>query len=152
MKVKDRGVEGVYYRALNRGYLAQTRTVGALSLLSPIAADAKASVEIDEKFDGAGPHRVYGMLLLKAPRWPSGIGDPDEAMEQLAKAVELSPEQPLNHLYYAETLLANDKAAEAKQQLDEAVKAAQAPAWEYLRARLEAQAKELGAKADAKLK
>ena len=52
----------------------------------------------------AGPYRVLGMVYLKAPPWPRGIGDGDKALELLQEAVRRSPEYPLNRIFYARAL------------------------------------------------
>ena len=137
-----KGVEGVYYRALDRGYLASTKTIGALDMLGDIAKDAKAAVAADEKFDGAGPLRVLGALLVKAPGWPTSVGDKEEGMDDLKKAVEVAPEHPLNHLYYGEALIENGKKQDAVKELEEAQRLVQGPGWAYMKARVEKEAAE----------
>ena len=44
------------------------------------------------------------MLYLKAPPWPTGIGDGDKALQLLRQAAERYPRHPLNHLFYAEAI------------------------------------------------
>src|SRR5207253_7301529 len=64
IEIDPKRAEGHYYRALGQGYVAQTRTVGALDLVKQIAEEAKAAIAADEKFDLGGPHRLYGTVLL----------------------------------------------------------------------------------------
>ena len=63
------------------------------------------------------PLRVLGMLYLRAPAWPKGIGDLDLALEHLEKAVKEFPAHPANCLFYAEALKEDDRTKEAKKYL-----------------------------------
>lgn len=150
--INDKGVEGQYYRGLDLGYLARTRTVGALELVKDIHKAALAAVAADEKYDHAGPLRLLGGVLISAPGWPTSVGDPDDGAEQLAKAVALDPGYPLNQLYYGEALLKTDKPMDAERALLEAERLAQVPEYAWMNPRLRTQADELIAKARGKMR
>jgi tetratricopeptide (TPR) repeat protein len=80
-------------------------------------------------YDEAGPERVLAILLLRAPGWPVGPGDPEAALPLARRAVELLPDYPPNQLALGEALLANDERAKALEALDRAVSlAGKAPA------------------------
>jgi hypothetical protein len=149
IKANPKGVEGHFYRAVNLGYLASTKTLGALDLIPDIEHAAKAAVDADEKYDHCGPLRVLGMVLLKAPGWPTSVGDPDEAAERLGRAAQLCPDYEINHLYYGEALIAAGKACDAVKEL-ERVLAAPAPGSDYTEQRTHQEAQEQLAKARAK--
>lgn len=144
-------VEGHYYRALDLGYLAKTKTLGALDLVDIIYKEAQKAVKLDPSYDHAGPLRLLGAVLLSAPGWPASVGDPEEAEEQLKKAVDQAPGYPLNHLYYGEALLANDKAEEAIKQLDQASAQVSQPEYEWMKPRLQAEVDAQLKKARARL-
>lgn len=144
---QPRRVEGHYYRGVNLGYLARSRTVGALELLQPIYKSALAALGADEAFDHAGPLRLLGGVLINAPSWPASVGDPDEGVERLARAVQLAPEFPLNHLLYGEALLKVDRAAEAEAQLLLAEQQLDQPAFAFLKPRVIAELHERLARA-----
>ena len=91
-------------------------------------------------------------VLISAPGWPTSVGDPDEGAERLARAVQLAPEYPLNHLYYGEALLKTDKPVDAERQLLEAERLAQTPEYEWMKPRLRTQADDLIAKARARMR
>lgn len=152
VRLNDKGVEGHYYRALGLGYLAQTKTIGALPLVNDVDKEAKAAIAINDKYDGAGPLRLRGMLLMKAPAWPTSVGDPDEGADTLQKAVTLAPEHPLNQLYYGEALVINSKPEEAVPHLKEATRLAALPEWSFMKERLEKEAREQLAKTESKKK
>jgi hypothetical protein len=58
--------------------------------------------------DHAGPHRVLALLLLRAPGWPVGPGDPDLALKEARAAAQLDGAYPPNHLAVAEALYKTD--------------------------------------------
>jgi tetratricopeptide (TPR) repeat protein len=121
--------EGHYLRAIHLGFIASTKSIGALELLPEMAREAKEAIALDEKIDHAGPHRLLGVLLLRAPAWPTSLGDVDEGLSEMQKAVALAGDWPGNRLYYAEALIANDKRAEAKPELERVLAVQPNPEW-----------------------
>jgi len=107
-----RRVEGHYYEALFIGLKAREKSVPkALLLLPRMASRARRAMEIDETYDDAGPLRLMGMLLISAPPWPASVGDTDEGLELLARAVLLS-DYPRNRLLLAKALIEDDEPEE----------------------------------------
>lgn len=94
-----------YYMALNFGQLARTKKLGALKLVSDMEAALKKAIELDPKFDFAGPHRTLGMLYRDAPGWPASSGSRSKAKQQLLKAIELVPEYPDNQISLIESYI-----------------------------------------------
>jgi hypothetical protein len=66
----------------------------------------------DPALDLAGPERVAALVLLRAPGWPLGPGDPDSGLLEARRAAARFPDHPPNQLALAEALLATG-AAEA---------------------------------------
>ncbi|MBM4202494.1 MAG: hypothetical protein FJ189_14585 [Gammaproteobacteria bacterium] len=93
-----------YYLAANLGLAVRDDAARAAENLPRLEAEIKRAVEIDAGLDDGGPLRLLGMLYLKAPPWPIGIGDGDKALQLLRQAAERYPEHPLNHLFYAQAL------------------------------------------------
>jgi tetratricopeptide (TPR) repeat protein len=89
---------GHYYLGMNLGQLARTKTLGALKLVGQMEREFKAALELDPKFDQAGPDRNLGLLYLQAPGWPASIGNRAKARTHLQKAVKLAPDYPENLL------------------------------------------------------
>ena len=54
----------------------------------------RRAIEKDPEYDDAGPDRVMALVLVRAPGWPVGPGDPEAALEHAKKAVSLRPEYP----------------------------------------------------------
>lgn len=93
-----------YYLAANLGSVVRRHAARALESLPRLEAEITRSVALDSSLDDGGPLRLLGMLYLKAPPWPTGIGDGDKALQLLRQAAERFPRHPLNHLFYAEAL------------------------------------------------
>ena len=94
-----------YYLGLNLGQLARTKKLGALKLVDEMEVALKKAIETDRKFDYAGADRSLGMLYRDAPGWPASIGSRSKAKQHLAKAVQLAPEYPGNHVSLIESFI-----------------------------------------------
>jgi len=79
--------------------------------------------------DEAGPDRVLALLLARAPGWPIGPGDTEQALVHARKAAELRPGYPPNHLALGEVLLKNDEKAKGREALLRAIDLAGKPPW-----------------------
>lgn len=81
----------------------------------------KVMVELLEKtavaapgLDGSGPDRVLALVLLRAPGWPAGPGDPEAGLDHARRAAGREPEHAPNQLALGEALRANGLTAEAR--------------------------------------
>jgi len=70
---------------------------------------------VDPEFDQAGPARVKALVLVKAPAWPLGPGDPDAGLASARRAVSLKPQYPANVLALAEALAKTGDEAGARE-------------------------------------
>ena len=100
-----KSVPGHYYLAMNLGQLAQTKTLGALTIVDEMEREFKTVRDLDAKFDCAGPDRNLGLLYFEAPGWPASIGSKARARQHLQRAVQLAPDYPENHLCLLEAYL-----------------------------------------------
>ncbi len=112
----QRRVEGHYYLAIAIGFLATTKKTGGTELVPKMYKAAQDALASDERYDSGGPLRLIGAVLAKVPVWPVSVGDPDEAVKYLRRAVLLFPLHPHNHLLYADALVADDKLADAERE------------------------------------
>jgi tetratricopeptide (TPR) repeat protein len=110
-------VECHYWYAINVGLLADADRSYGLSAVSEMESALKRSIEIDERYDYAGPLRVLGILYLRTPGPPASIGSTRKGLRLLQRAVDDFPEYPENYLYLAEALRDSDRADEARQAL-----------------------------------
>jgi tetratricopeptide (TPR) repeat protein len=96
---------GHYCLGLNLGQLADTRrNFSSLKMVREMEREFLRAVELDERWDHAGPNRTLGMLYLQAPAIGS-VGSRDKARQRLERAVELAPDYPGNRLNLAEAWL-----------------------------------------------
>lgn len=124
-------VEGYYYYAVFTGLLVQAEPVGGLSIVPEIKEYAERAIKIDKSFDDGGPLRLLGMLYIKAPPWPTSIGDVDLGIELLEEAVNISS-YPLNKLFLAEAYIHQGEGIEkAKMLLREVLEAPPVGRWKY---------------------
>lgn len=100
------GNDGVvhYYLAANLGLAVRDQMALAVQNLPRLEGEMKRAVALSPDVDDGGPLRLLGMLYLKAPPWPTGIGDGDKALDLLKRALDKHPGHPLNHLFYAQAL------------------------------------------------
>lgn len=104
-----------YYLAANLGLSVREHMTQAIVNLDRLEEEMKQAVALSPDIDGGGPLRLLGILYLKAPAWPNGIGDLDKALELLEKAAKDHPGHPLNHLFYAQALWADGEEANLTQ-------------------------------------
>jgi tetratricopeptide (TPR) repeat protein len=111
-------VEGHYYRALNLAQIAEADS--RLSLVKQMVRVAKRSAEIDPAYDGAGALVYLGKLYLTAPAWPVSVGNVEEAITALERALALAP-RPLTRIFLGQAYFEDDREAEARAQLERAL-------------------------------
>jgi hypothetical protein len=121
-------VEGHYYHAAFLGFRAQIQEVGGLDLLPSIVESGRRAVEIDPLFDDAAPLMMMGMVLVHAPAWPHGIGDPEEGLELLRRGVEATA-YPLNRLILGKALMIDGQTALGCAQVAKVLTAPKAGRW-----------------------
>jgi tetratricopeptide (TPR) repeat protein len=122
-ELKPDGVEGHYWFALNVGRLADADRTYGLNAVGEMQAALNRAIELDERYDLAGPLRGLGVLYLRTPQPPASIGSPRKGLRLLQRAVELFPDYPENYLYLAEALHDNDRTGEAKEALRKVLEA-----------------------------
>lgn len=126
-----------YYLATNLGLAVRDHLTLAAENLPRLESELKRAVALSPDIDDGGPLRVLGLLYLKAPPWPSGIGDTDKSLELLKRAVDRFPGHPLNHLFYAQALWNNDgnsAASQAESEMETGLKLLQDGEWGYNKA------------------
>ena len=147
-EVKPDGVEGYYWYALNVGWLAEVDRAYGLDAVSEMQTALKRAIELDERYDLAGPLRVLGILYLRAPQPPASIGSPRKGLRLLQRAVELFPDYPENYLYLAEALHGSGRADEAKKALRKVLEANPWPDQQFESDQWKAEALKLRAQLD----
>jgi tetratricopeptide (TPR) repeat protein len=111
-----------YYLGMNLAQLAQTKTLGALKLVSQMEREFALTRKLDEQFDYAGSDRNLGLLYRDAPSIGS-IGSRVKARQHLQRAVDLAPQYPENRLNLLEAYVKWGDHKGAQSQLDALEKA-----------------------------
>ena len=81
---------------------------------------AEKTVSLDPEYAGGGGYRTLGRLHFKAPKIPFILSWPSkkESEKFLKKATSIGPNKLTNHLFYAETLMAEGAKDQALAELD----------------------------------
>jgi hypothetical protein len=103
-----------YGLALALGVQAQERPSTARDGLKLMVERLRRAASRDPGFDDSGPERVLALVLLRAPGWPLGPGDPEAGLDVARSAANRSPSHPPNQLALAEALVANGAADAGK--------------------------------------
>ncbi len=109
-----------YWLAVSIGVQARERRSTALDALPRMVDLLESAIAMDPLLEQAGPHRVLGLVLLRAPGWPTGPGDPDLGLEHAREAVALKPDYPPNQLCLAEALEATEQPSESRKAYERA--------------------------------
>jgi hypothetical protein len=105
----------IYGRAIALGLEARAYPLRAGELLKSMLADLARAESTDPNYDEAGPARVQALILLRAPGWPLGPGDPAAGLDAAGRAVKLQPRYPPNVLALAEALAKSGDAMGAQE-------------------------------------
>jgi hypothetical protein len=116
----------LYYHAIALGLDARAHPLHASDALKNMIESLTHAEAVDPDYDEAGPARVKALVLVKAPAWPLGPGDPDAGLAAARRAVSLRPQYPANVLALAEALVKTGDAAGARENYQRARELAQA--------------------------
>lgn len=94
----------LYYHAIALGLDARAHPLHAGDALKGMLDTLGRAETVDPEFDQAGPARVKALVLVKAPAWPLGPGDPEAGLAAARRAVSLRPQYTANVLALAEAL------------------------------------------------
>jgi hypothetical protein len=115
-----------YAQAQVLGLTARERPVQAPSALKAMLASLGRAEALDPGFDHAGPARLSAVVLLRAPGWPLGPGDPDAAVMAAQRAVARDPDYPPNLITLAQAQAKTEATAPAHASFEKARLAVQA--------------------------
>jgi hypothetical protein len=103
-----------YRLALAVGQQARERPATAVDGLKVMVGLLERTAAAAPDLDGSGPDRVLALVLLRAPGWPAGPGDPEAGLEHARRAAERAPGFPPNQLVLCEALRAARLSVEAR--------------------------------------
>jgi hypothetical protein len=110
----------LYGSAVALGLTARAHPTRAGELLNTMLEHLAGAEAADAGYDHAGPTRVRALVLIRAPGWPLGPGDPEAGLAAARRAVALRPEYPPNHLALAEALAKTGESNGARQSYQQA--------------------------------
>jgi tetratricopeptide (TPR) repeat protein len=96
-----------YRLAIALGQQARERTSTGKDALGRIVDLLHHAIATVPALEAGGPHRVLALVLLRAPSWPIGPGDPEAALAEARLAAQRFPDTADNQLALAEALEAN---------------------------------------------
>ena len=115
-----------YRLAIALGQQAREHRSTGKDALGTMVDLLRRAIAASPTLDAAGPHRMLALVLLRAPGWPVGPGDPEAALAQAREAVRLFPGSAENQLVLAEALARNGSSREAVAAYDRALQLATA--------------------------
>jgi tetratricopeptide (TPR) repeat protein len=110
-----------YRLALALGQQARERPSTAVDGLDVMAGLLRDLTGDAPALDFAGADRVLALVLLRAPGWPTGPGDPDSGLDHAVAAAEAFPDYPPNQLVLGEALLAAGRVPEGRAAFERAL-------------------------------
>jgi hypothetical protein len=103
-----------YRLALALGQQARERPSTGRDAVDNMVKLLRRAIAADAALDSGGPHRALALVLLRAPGWPAGPGDPEAALDEAREAVRLFPDVAGNQLALAEALEKNEQPEPAR--------------------------------------
>ena len=103
----------LYSHAVALGLNARAHPIHAADYLKSMLEALSGAEAVDPNYDQGGPARVRALVLVRAPGWPLGPGDPDAGLIAARRAVALKPDYPPNLLAQAEAQAKTGDAAGA---------------------------------------
>jgi hypothetical protein len=126
--LQPRRAEGHFWTAANMGALAESFGLRqGLKYRGPIRAELEMVLKIDPAFLQGSADRALGRWYYKVPVLFGGSKSKSE--EYLRKALTYNPQSVITHLFLAETLVALDRADDARRELGAALGAPDDPEW-----------------------
>src|SRR6267143_420739 len=113
-----------YWLAAALGLQARERSATGHDALPHMVDLLRRAARADPSIDRGGPHRLLATVLLRAPGWPLGPGDPEAALPEAQAAVRIDPEFAPNQLALGEALRKNGRAAEVRSAYSKALRLA----------------------------
>ena len=113
-----------YWLGAALGLQARERSATGHDALPHMVELLRRAARADASIDRQGPHRLLAIVLLRAPSWPMGPGDPEAALPEAQSAAQQDPAYAPNQLALGEALRKNRREAEARAAFAEALRLA----------------------------
>ena len=103
-----------YRLAIALGQQARERSSTGHDALGRMVTLLNRAIARAPALDAGEQHRVLALVLLRAPAWPVGPGDPEQALAEARAAASAFPASPDNQLVLAEALAENGATGDAR--------------------------------------
>jgi hypothetical protein len=87
-----------YWLAVAMGHQLREQPAGGWARIAALTDLLREVAAKAPTLDEGGPHRLLALVLLRAPGWPLGPGDPAAGLEEARAAVACSPDSAANQL------------------------------------------------------
>jgi tetratricopeptide (TPR) repeat protein len=114
-----------YADAMALGLQAGAHPLRFKGYLKKMLASLARADAADPNYDFAGPARVRAEVLVRAPGWPLGPGDPEAALAAAQRAVSLQPDYAGNWLVLAEAQTKTGATGDARASYERALSIAE---------------------------
>ena len=101
--------------------------LGALSLAKEARQRFDEALKLNDKALGGSAYTSLATLYAKVPGWPIGFGDKDKAEDYFKKSLAINPDGIDPRFFYGEYLFDRGRHADARAQLEAALKAPARP-------------------------
>ena len=128
-KQNEQKPEYIFLTGAHLGFKIQESNTPHLINLRSVNEDFSLAAEKIPGFEQGAPLRALGMLLIKSPSWPVGVGDEEAGLANLEKAAKLYPDFPANRLYLAQGYYLVGRYQDAADQVDQANQLLRIPKW-----------------------
>lgn len=103
-----------YWLAAALGLQARERSATGKDALPRMTELLRRAIGSNPTLDHGGPHRLLAIVLLRAPTWPLGPGDPEAALPEAQAAAQMDPGYAPNQLALGEALKKKGREQEAR--------------------------------------
>ncbi|MCC7345056.1 MAG: hypothetical protein IT573_08960 [Deltaproteobacteria bacterium] len=121
LKADPQAASCLYFHALNTGVNIKNHIPNYQKGLKKMVANCEALNKIRPEFEHAGCYRILGNIFAQAPSFslnPKNITqDLDRSVGYLREAVKISPDYPLNRLFFARSLEQSGDTEQARAEL-----------------------------------
>jgi tetratricopeptide (TPR) repeat protein len=107
VKADANRVEAQYFLGLSRAELVSVKREKARASLPSVVEAAQAAVKLNDKYDQGGPLRLLGSVYAQAPEPPVSVGDREEGVKLLQRAVAYAGNHPENRLLLGDAFRMN---------------------------------------------
>ena len=113
-----------YWQAVAIGVQAREKKSTGLDALPRMIELLESVAAEDPAYDHAGAFRVQALVYLRAPEWPTGLGDADEGLDRAERAIAIDDGYAPNWLALGEALQAIEEPEDAEKAYRKAEKMA----------------------------